>query len=129
MKRVKILAKDLPDTVNNSFVVGRDNQDNAMDTDVCSSCAARTTYQQNACECKEKHLSSLRNNFPISSTSISSNIQNKTKVMKNFRELLWFWQEYYLRRGRDRLSLEFSSHIPFRYWQTVVGKIICYRYV
>jgi hypothetical protein len=43
-------------------------------------------------------------------------------VCRNFRELLWYWQEYYLRRGRDRLSVEFSSHIPFRYWNSIVGK-------
>ena len=28
-------------------------------------------------------------------------------LLLNFRELLWFWKEYYCRRGRDRLSLEF----------------------
>jgi hypothetical protein len=43
-------------------------------------------------------------------------------VMRNFRELLWYWQEYYLRRGRDRLSIEFSCHIPFSYWFEIVGK-------
>lgn len=43
-------------------------------------------------------------------------------ICKNFRELLWYWREYYLRRGRDRLSIEFSSHIPFRFWNEVVGK-------
>ena len=43
-------------------------------------------------------------------------------VMVNFRELLWYWREYYLRRGRDRLSIEFSSHIPFRHWNNLVGK-------
>jgi hypothetical protein len=42
---------------------------------------------------------------------------------KNFRELLWYWGEYYLRRGRDRLSIEFGAHIAFRYWYSVVGKI------
>lgn len=46
-------------------------------------------------------------------------------VMRNFRELLWYWQEYYLRRGRDRLSIEFSCHIPFRYWLELVGKFLC----
>jgi hypothetical protein len=46
-------------------------------------------------------------------------------VCRNFRELLWYWQEYYLRRGRDRLSVEFSSHIPFRYWNSVVGELCC----
>jgi hypothetical protein len=45
------------------------------------------------------------------------------KVMINFRELLWFWREYYLRRGRDRLSVEFSSQIPFHAWKDLVGKI------
>jgi len=44
-------------------------------------------------------------------------------VMRNFRELLWYWKEYYLRRGRDRLSIEFSSHIPFHYWLQIVGKL------
>ena len=43
-------------------------------------------------------------------------------VMANFRRLLWYWQEYYLRRGRDRLSVEFSCHIPFRVWSNLVGK-------
>jgi hypothetical protein len=42
-------------------------------------------------------------------------------LMVNFRELLWYWQEYYLRRGRDRLSLEFSSHVPFHKWIELVG--------
>jgi len=46
------------------------------------------------------------------------------KVMRNFRELLWYWQEYYLRRGRDRLSIEFSSHIPFKHWTRIV-QILC----
>lgn len=45
-----------------------------------------------------------------------------TAVFCNFREVLWYWQEYYLRRGRDRLSVEFSCHIPFKYWHEVVGK-------
>ncbi|KAJ1437421.1 hypothetical protein B484DRAFT_416580 [Ochromonadaceae sp. CCMP2298] len=42
----------------------------------------------------------------------------------NFRELMWYWQEYYLRRGRDRLSIEFSSHIPFRHWRHMVS-LLC----
>ena len=46
------------------------------------------------------------------------------RVMVNFRELLWYWQEYYLRRGRDRLSIEFSSHIPFFQWNALVGSLI-----
>lgn len=46
------------------------------------------------------------------------------RVMVNFRELLWYWREYYLRRGRDRLSIEFSSHIPFSQWNALVGELI-----
>lgn len=42
--------------------------------------------------------------------------------LRNFRELLWYWTEYYLRRGRDRLSLEFSSHTHFEEWHCVVGE-------
>jgi len=45
-------------------------------------------------------------------------------VFRNFRLLLWYWQEYYLRRGRDRLSIEFSTHIPFRFWLQLV-ELLC----
>jgi len=45
------------------------------------------------------------------------------QVMRNFRELLWFWREYYLRRGRDRLSIEFSVHMPFAVWQRLVDRL------
>ena len=43
--------------------------------------------------------------------------------MVNFRELLFFWREYYTHRGRDRLSLEFSSHLRFVEWKTVVDML------
>jgi hypothetical protein len=46
-----------------------------------------------------------------------------TRVLVNFRELLWYWKEYYLRRGRDRLSIEFSSHIPFALWEALVDTL------
>ncbi|KAL3927773.1 MAG: hypothetical protein SGARI_005234 [Bacillariaceae sp.] len=42
-------------------------------------------------------------------------------IMCNFREVLWFWNEYYSHRGRDRLSLEFSSHLRFQEWMEVVS--------
>ena len=45
------------------------------------------------------------------------------RVMINFRELLWFWREYYLRRGRDRLSIEFSSRVAFSYWLGLVDTL------
>lgn len=57
------------------------------------------------------------------STSTSTAARTGAEVVcHNFRELLWYWHEYYLRRGRDRLSIEFSAHIPFRYWRSIVGK-------
>ena len=49
---------------------------------------------------------------------------DEIKIFSNFRKLLWYWGEYYLRRGRDRLSLEFSSHLPFKLWNTVV-ELLC----
>ena len=44
--------------------------------------------------------------------------------MTNFRQLLWFWREYYLRRGRDRLSIEFTTRIRFPYWAQLVD-LLC----
>lgn len=58
----------------------------------------------------------------------NTNYKSYHKFIWNFRELLWFWQEYYLRRGRDRLSIEFSSHIPFSFWRKVVGKLLVIHY-
>ena len=48
-------------------------------------------------------------------------IGDRSDAMRNFREVLWFWTEYYTHRGRDRLSLEFSSHIRFQEWSHVVS--------
>lgn len=58
----------------------------------------------------------------IIARSMDRNSKGSEIIARNFRELLWYWREYYLRRGRDRLSIEFSSHIPFRYWNELVGK-------
>ena len=41
-------------------------------------------------------------------------------ILVNFRQLLWFWNEYYSHRNKDRISLEFSSHLPFSEWWRVV---------
>lgn len=66
------------------------------------------------------------NDNPVKMTDDATEMQTKSMVacpvMINFRQLLWYWTEYYFRRGRDRLSLEFSSHIPFSCWQDIVGK-------
>ncbi|CAM9288820.1 unnamed protein product [Choristocarpus tenellus] len=62
-----------------------------------------------------------------SSTSTSAarcTPQSGTAVLAGFRRLLWFWCEYYSRGGRDRLSLEFSSHVKFWAWRRVVG-LLC----
>jgi len=50
-----------------------------------------------------------------------SEIGDKNDVLRNFREVLWFWIEYYTHRGRDRLSLEYSSHLRFQEWVDVVS--------
>jgi hypothetical protein len=39
---------------------------------------------------------------------------------RNFREVLWFWQEYYTHRGKDRESLALSSRIAYQEWVSVV---------
>ena len=51
-------------------------------------------------------------------------IGDRSDAMRNFREVLWFWTEYYTHRGRDRLSLEFSSHIRFQEWNHVVSLLV-----
>ncbi|OQR84403.1 hypothetical protein ACHHYP_13426 [Achlya hypogyna] len=47
-----------------------------------------------------------------------------TPLCTNFRHLLWFWVQYYVPRGRDRLSLEHSSDMKFREWYAVVA-LLC----
>ena len=60
-----------------------------------------------------------RASFAIGGTS--NEIGDRNDVMRNFREVLWFWIEYYTHRGRDRLSLEFSSYMRFQEWIEVVS--------
>ncbi|KAF0720761.1 Aste57867_40 [Aphanomyces stellatus] len=45
-------------------------------------------------------------------------------LCSNFRSLLWFWVQYYIPRGRDRLSLEHSSDMKFKEWYAVV-ELLC----
>jgi len=54
----------------------------------------------------------------------SSHSSGGDQIMQNFRCLVWFWREYYLRRGRDRLSIEFNTRIPFRYWLEIT-ELLC----
>jgi hypothetical protein len=53
----------------------------------------------------------------------SNTKKNRISACANFRDLLWYWCEYYLRRGRDRLTLEFSTLIPFAVWKTTVAAL------
>jgi hypothetical protein len=46
-----------------------------------------------------------------------------SQARANFRELLEFWQTYYSRKGRDCVSLAFSSHLPFPVWQKAVNQL------
>jgi hypothetical protein len=42
----------------------------------------------------------------------------------NFRELLGFWRKYYRHRGKDCLSLEYSSRIRFSEWCHIVRVVL-----
>merc|ERR1712238_49723 len=63
---------------------------------------------------------SLRASVAFNSTTIG----DRKDILRNFREVLWFWFEYYSHRGRDRLSLEFSSHLRFQEWMQVVAHLV-----
>mmetsp|Transcript_30132 Transcript_30132/g.45945 ORF Transcript_30132/g.45945 Transcript_30132/m.45945 type:complete len:1293 (-) Transcript_30132:1715-5593(-) len=67
-----------------------------------------------------QRVDASRHNALLLRHSISARLGDRTHVLENFRELLWFWSEYYTHRGRDRLSLEFSSHVRFHEWHSVV---------
>ncbi len=62
--------------------------------------------------------------------AIASTIENirasprGNNTLKGFYALLFFWKEYYGKRGRDRTSLEFSSHVPFCKWLEMV-EMLC----
>ncbi len=60
-------------------------------------------------------------------TSTIENIRASPRgdyTLKGFCALLFFWREYYGKRGRDRINLEFSSHVPFCEWLEVV-EMLC----
>ena len=46
---------------------------------------------------------------------------------QNFRKLLWFWQQYYLNRGRDCHALEFSSRVGFKEWMDLVQRLCSHQ--
>ena len=55
-----------------------------------------------------------------------STFDDHNNILLNFRQVLWFWVEYYTHRGRDRLSLEYSSHLRYDDWISVVTILISY---
>jgi len=58
--------------------------------------------------------------LPEATEANTTNNSKPPNILQNFREVLWFWVEYYTHRGRDRLSLEFSSRLRFHEWMEVV---------
>jgi len=80
--------------------------------------------RNNVIEDRQQDKEKPKNYDLITAASSSSTISNTPITILNFRELLWFWKEYYTHRGKDRLSIEFSSHLRFEEWQSVV-KLLC----
>lgn len=63
--------------------------------------------------------------FPSPPTSTPVTPRGSGSVLKNFRFLLDFWQEYYMRkREKDIASLHYSTNIPFAEWSAVV-EVLC----
>ena len=61
------------------------------------------------------------------SASASNNGKKATSgLLKNFRDLLLFWQEHYLHKDKDCSALERSSKIPFDYWKLTVATLVCH---
>lgn len=83
----------------------------------CATCLTGATAAAKACSDGD-----FQGDYAAKNDSALPGRSRSDRVMVNFRELLWYWREYYLRRGRDRLSIEFSSHIPFFQWNSLVGK-------
>jgi len=74
--------------------------------------------------CGCSHLLRAGSRYVLEEEGDESSGSRREDFLINFRELLWFWREYYEHRGRDRLSLEFSSHIRFPEWKAVVD-LLC----
>jgi hypothetical protein len=76
----------------------------------------------------DERVSNIRSSYDsdgdISDTPCENNLVGGEALMLNFRRLLWFWREFYLRRGRDRLSLEYTTHVPFKFFQNLVD-LLC----
>ena len=62
----------------------------------------------------------------INTDTITTTTNTGHDILYNFRQVLWFWVEYYTHRGRDRLSLEYSSHLRYDDWISVVTILTTY---
>ncbi|VDI28622.1 Trpc4-associated protein [Mytilus galloprovincialis] len=47
-----------------------------------------------------------------------------TNLLRNFRDLLIFWQDHYLHKDKDCSALEKSSRISFDYWKQTVSILV-----
>jgi Trpc4-associated protein len=55
--------------------------------------------------------------------SSSGECSSNCNIMKNFRDLLLFWQDHYLHKDKDCSALEKSSRISFDYWKLTVNML------
>ena len=67
-----------------------------------------------------KQLSMPRRNSLTDETVMESGVS----LLKNFRDLLIFWQEHYLHKDKDCSALERSSRIPFDVWTKTVLTLV-----
>ncbi|ESO95002.1 hypothetical protein LOTGIDRAFT_215160 [Lottia gigantea] len=51
-------------------------------------------------------------------------VNGSSSVMRNFRDLLIFWQDHYLHKDKDCSALEKSSRISFLYWKQTVTTLV-----
>mmetsp|Transcript_42648 Transcript_42648/g.49196 ORF Transcript_42648/g.49196 Transcript_42648/m.49196 type:complete len:139 (-) Transcript_42648:180-596(-) len=72
----------------------------------------------------DSSLSQAMNEMDMNGDRPPTLLVKRIDIMLNFREVLWFWIEYYTHRGRDRLSLEFSSRLQFSEWIKVVSLLV-----
>lgn len=47
-----------------------------------------------------------------------------SQILKNFRDLLVFWQDHYLHKDKDCSALEKSSRIDFDFWKNTVNILV-----
>ncbi|KAK3086456.1 hypothetical protein FSP39_018709 [Pinctada imbricata] len=51
-------------------------------------------------------------------------VGGSSNLLRNFRELLIFWQDHYLHKDKDCSALEKSSRISFDYWKQTVSLLV-----